>query len=72
MKLFNVGINLKKVMITHVGLFFCFNVVPTAFLPSLYEMLVCNERTCVLSKVPFSGILPRLFIFWMKSVESLT
>ena len=58
-------------MITLVGLLLGFNVVSTAFMPSLCGMLVNNEQKSIVTKMLYLRILPRLFILLMKSVESL-
>ena len=60
-KLFKVRINFKKVIITLDGLFLRFNVVSTAFMLSLRGILVKSERTSIVTKMLFSGILLRLF-----------
>ena len=53
-------------------MFLRFHVVSTTFMPSFCGMLLYSERTSIVAKMLFSGILPRLFIFLMRSVESLT
>ena len=71
-KLFKIRINFKKVIIILVALFLHFNDISTACMSSLCEMMVYRERAeSNVIEILFSGILPRLFIFLMKSVESL-
>ena len=69
-KLFNVIINFRKLMITFVWIFFGFSVVSTALIPLFFGMLKQSERT--FTKKILCGILSIVDTFLMKLVESLT
>ena len=72
MKLFRVKARWRNVVLILAAMFFHFGVVSTALIPSLFGVLVYRERPSIVTKMLFSGILTKLLIFRIKSVESLT
>ena len=55
-----------------VEMVFRFGVVSTALIHSLFGIFVYRERTSIVTKILFSGILSKLLIFRIKSLEILT
>ena len=72
MKLFMVRTRWKNVAIILLAMFFLLRVLSTALIPSLFGMLVYRERISIVTRILFSGILSKLLIFRMKSIEYLT
>ena len=57
---------------TLMKMLFCFNVVSTAFIPSLCGMSVYSKRAFTVTRILFSDIFLLLLIFLIKSDESFT
>ena len=71
-KLSRVRARWRNAVIIPVKTIFCFRAVSTALMPSLFGMFVYRERTSNVTRMLILGILSKLLIFRMKSVESLT
>ena len=59
-------------MIILPAMIFCFRVVSTAMIPSLFGMFVCKGWASIVTRMLFSETLSKLLIFRLKFVELLT